>query len=77
MCYAVGDSGTILKTTDGATWASQKSGIYFVYGVACPSASTCYAVGDPGMSSPPADSVIFKTSDGATWTSRAPARVNS
>jgi len=63
--YAVGDSGIILKTTNGGTnWTPQNSGatrclasVYF------PSNDTGYAVGS--------DTIIYKTTDGGiTWTSR-------
>ena len=63
--WAVGDSGTILNTTDGgATWDPQTSGtqhglysVYFVY------SSTGWAVGDSGT--------ILKTTNGGTiWTSQ-------
>ncbi|MCC6484511.1 MAG: hypothetical protein IT209_06665, partial [Armatimonadetes bacterium] len=62
--YAVGDAGTILKTTDGgATWTAQTSPTSNnLRGVSAPTALFAFAVGDGG--------VIIKTSDGgATWTS--------
>jgi photosystem II stability/assembly factor-like uncharacterized protein len=55
----VGESGTIVSTTDGGTtWRSQTSGTTnYLYGLACPSSSTCFAVGSRGT--------ILRTTNGA------------
>ncbi len=61
--YAVGDNGTILKTTNGgAEWVAQDSGTTAkLNGVYVVTALAAYAVGDGG--------VILRTTDGgATWT---------
>jgi photosystem II stability/assembly factor-like uncharacterized protein len=59
-CFAVGDLGTILVTTNGTTWTSQASpSTRTLRGVSCPNPTTCYAVGDGGL--------ILKTDDGTTW----------
>jgi len=57
-CYAVGDSGVIIKTTNGGiTWIEQESGISSTLNsVYCTDINTCYAVGDSG--------VILKTISG-------------
>jgi photosystem II stability/assembly factor-like uncharacterized protein len=59
-CFAVGDLGTILVTTNGGTgWAGQVSPInQTLRGVSCPNTTVCYTVGDAGT--------ILKT-DGAGW----------
>jgi len=46
-CFAVGDSGTILATTNlGVTWTSQSSGITAsLSGVSCQTAARCFAIG--------------------------------
>ncbi len=65
-CYAVGDGGTILATTNGGnTWSSKPSGTtQKLYNVSCSSASNCVTVGDGGT--------ILTTSNGGTsWTARA------
>jgi len=69
-CVAVTNyQGTTLVTSDGgATWtlrAGAVSGLLApaLYGVSCPSASTCYAVSS--------DQAVWKTTDGgATWSAR-------
>jgi phosphatidylinositol-3-phosphatase len=61
-CFAVGDAGTIVATTNsGATWAPQPTGTAAdLTGIACPSSSACVAVGNGGT--------ILRTGDGgATW----------
>jgi photosystem II stability/assembly factor-like uncharacterized protein len=64
-CAAVGDSGTILTSTDGGnTWTSQNSNVSnTLYGVACPSSSDCVAVGDSGT-------ILISTDGGNTWTAQ-------
>jgi photosystem II stability/assembly factor-like uncharacterized protein len=66
--YAVGDSGIILKTTDGGvTWIAQNSGITDdLYSIHFPKPDTGYAVGG---NSYPSSSIILKTTNGGTnWT---------
>jgi photosystem II stability/assembly factor-like uncharacterized protein len=61
VCYAVGDVGTIVTTTDrGVTWHRQTSGTDDpLRSVSCPATNTCYAAGQ---------GVIVGTTDaGATW----------
>jgi len=62
--YAVGDSGAILKTTDGGdTWVQQAAGVSgALNSVHFKSNDTGYAVGEAG-------SAIRTTDGGATWTS--------
>ncbi len=64
VCYAVGNSGVILGSTDGgATWSGQSSGVTSALNaVACPSAATCYAVGDGGV-------IRMTNTGGASWVS--------
>ena len=66
--YAVGDSGTIIKTTDaGLTWTSLSSGTnYCLHSVCFPNANTGYVVGGYFMGD---RGIILKTIDaGKTWT---------
>jgi photosystem II stability/assembly factor-like uncharacterized protein len=62
-CYAVGDLGTILKSTDGgATWTYQTSNDpSTLMGLSCPSDNVCYASDIFGA-------VDTTTNGGATWT---------
>ena len=64
VAYAVGDNGTVQKTTNGGTnWSSQTTDSnYVLYGVDTVNATTAYAVGKNGS-----DGVILKTTDGSTW----------
>jgi len=64
VVYAVGDSGTVQKTTNGGTdWSSQiTNSNYVLYGVNAVSSTTAYAVGKSGS-----DGVILKTTDGTSW----------
>jgi hypothetical protein len=59
--WAVGTGGTILHSTDGATWQPQTSGaindLHSVYGTG--DGKTLWAVGDGGT--------ILHSTDGATW----------
>ena len=69
--YAVGDLGTVLKTTDsGNTWTPQTTPTtYTLYSVSFTSIDTGYAVGGNGFSG-----VIIKTVDGGSnWTIDATA----
>lgn len=61
---AVGDSGTIVTSSDGTTWATRNSGITsattHLYGVAAGSGSTLVAVGGSGT-------IVRSTNSGSTW----------
>jgi photosystem II stability/assembly factor-like uncharacterized protein len=61
-CFAVGDLGTIVATTNnGATWTAQTSGTSErIDGINCPSSSTCYAVSEGA-------GVLTTTNGGANW----------
>src|SRR5919201_1047677 len=52
ICYAVGDGGTLLVSTDGGQhWTDESQNIPVqngLHGIACPSTSICYVVGDGG-----------------------------
>ena len=63
-CVAVGDGGTLLRSTDGGrTWRRQPSGTaYALNRVACLSPSTCVAVGGGGT-------LLRSTDGGRTWRS--------
>jgi photosystem II stability/assembly factor-like uncharacterized protein len=67
--YAVGETGTILKSADGGqNWSAQTSGVTEdLWSIFCTSASVCWAVGeDDGLGG---DAVILYTSNGGTdWT---------
>jgi hypothetical protein len=62
ICYAVGDLGTILATTNGgAAWNGQNStSSANLQAVSCPSTTICVAVGDGGT-------VLFTNTSGAAW----------
>ncbi len=66
VCVAVGESGTILTSSDGgANWTPQISGTSEVLmGVACASAEACTAVGGGGT-------ILVTTDAGRTWTPQA------
>ena len=65
----IGGPGVVLKTTNGGTsWVSQTlplpsgaTSIPPLHGISCPSATTCYAVGDSSY-------IIKTTNGGSTWT---------
>lgn len=57
-----GNSGTILKSTDGTNWTTQVSSGPKLYGVSASSASVAYAVGASGT--------VQKTTDGTNWSSQ-------
>ncbi|HKP96903.1 MAG TPA: YCF48-related protein [Fibrobacteria bacterium] len=61
----VGDSGTVLKTTNGgAHWTTMPAFTTVnLHGVSFPSANTGYAVGESGA--------IFKTANGTVWSPQA------
>jgi PKD repeat protein len=59
--WIVGSNGTILHTSDGATWTQQTSGTSLpLYGIAIADATTAWAVGSKGV-------VLSTTDGGATW----------
>jgi len=62
--WAVGESGTILRTEDaGATWRSQASGVaQTLHAISALSAAAAWAVGDGGT--------ILASTDGKTWKSQ-------
>ena len=65
---AIGDAGTVIKTTDGgATWSTKTSGTTEgLYGIVMASSSVGWAVGNDGT-------VIKTANGGTTWSSFAPA----
>jgi hypothetical protein len=71
ICVAVGERGTILRSTDeGSTWSGQTSGTTNnLTGIACLSPSTCVAVGDsPILRS---TTILRSTDGGNTWSSQS------
>ena len=65
-CFAVGDAGTLLATTDGgSTWSRKASpGGAPLYRIACSPPASCYVIARPGT--------ILVTHDaGAHWAARA------
>ena len=66
--YAVGNIGTIVKTTDGGTtWNSQSSGTsYFLYSVYFPDTNIGYAVGGDPLGN--FGNILKTTNGGTTWT---------
>ena len=66
---AVGQSGTILTSTDGATWTSRTSGTSnYLYDVAFGN-STFVAVGASGT--------ILTSTNGTSWTTRTSGTTNA
>jgi photosystem II stability/assembly factor-like uncharacterized protein len=61
-CVAVGDAGTLLRTSDGgSTWSLSATHLgENLNGVACPTAMMCIAVGDGGT-------LFTSTDGGGTW----------
>jgi hypothetical protein len=62
------DGGIIFATTNsGSTWSTQTvpSGTLSLFGVACTSASTCYAVGEHSSNS--GGIILATTNSGSTW----------
>jgi photosystem II stability/assembly factor-like uncharacterized protein len=69
-CIAVGQ-GTIAATTDGGVqWFGQTfpNEVQDLYGVSCPTAATCWAVGTTTSGSA---AIIGTTNGGGTWTSQS------
>jgi photosystem II stability/assembly factor-like uncharacterized protein len=64
--YAVGEAGTILRSTDGGvTWTIQASGTRkYLYAISCPDVNTCSVVGESGT-------ILHTTNGGATWTAQS------
>ena len=63
-CFAVGDAGTLLATTDGRTWHHQASPTGApLYRIACAPPSSCYAIARP-------DAIVMTHDAGAHWTER-------
>lgn len=61
LCWAVGDSGTILKTDNGSTWTPQTSGVTVsLHDVHLLTSTSAMVVGDDG--------IIRRTTNGTTWT---------
>ena len=61
--WAVGDNGTILSSSDGATWSAQTSGsTQHLRGIWGSSASSLWAVGDNGT--------ILRSTDGTNWSAQ-------
>src|SRR6185503_19031523 len=68
-CWAVGNGGAILATTDaGSTWSTQVSGSTAqLNAISCPTTTTCVAAGKKA----PTNGAILTTADGgATWSAR-------
>ena len=70
VCYAVGDVGTIIKSTDaGASWSALTSGIATtVTGISCLDTNNCFVSGTGGK--------ILKTTDGSAWSNLTTGVVN-
>jgi outer membrane protein assembly factor BamB len=66
-CFATGDGGVVLATTDGGgTWSPQSAPTASrLTSIACPNASTCYAVGEGGTT-------VATTDGGGTWNIQLP-----
>jgi photosystem II stability/assembly factor-like uncharacterized protein len=66
VCYAAGENGTILKTTNGgASWTAQTSGVTTdLNSLRCTDANTCYAAGSDWYAS--GGGIIIKTTNGGT-----------
>ena len=64
-CFAVGDAGTLLATTDGGrTWHHQASPTKApLYRIACALPASCYAIARP-------DTIVMTHDAGAHWTKR-------
>jgi hypothetical protein len=65
LCWAVGEGGEILHTSNGSSWSTQTDpNEANVLGIACPSASVCVAVG----AKKPANGLILRTTNGgSSW----------
>jgi len=69
IAWAVGDEGTILKTTDaGATWVLQESGSYLqLCAVSASDASVVWAVGNNPYWSPDPSVILHTVDGGEAW----------
>jgi photosystem II stability/assembly factor-like uncharacterized protein len=66
-CFAVGDFGTVVVTTNGGTaWTSQTGLGTAEFGVSCPSATVCVAVGFGGA-------IASTSNGGTTWSGQTSA----
>lgn len=64
-CVVVGDTGTVLVTTDGSSWETKESGTsQQLNGVSCASDSFCIAVGDN-------NTVLRSTDGGNSWSNES------
>ncbi|TMC83309.1 MAG: hypothetical protein E6J06_08895 [Chloroflexi bacterium] len=71
ICFAVGDYGTIVATTNGGTgWALGPSIGSAEYGVSCPSTTVCVAVGFDGA-------VAATDNSGTTWSTQSSGTAQS
>ncbi len=70
-CYAVGDTGTVLKTTNsGTNWSAQSSGVVLdLRSISCVNINTCLSVGKNGT--------ILKTFNGSTWNPQTSTTTNN
>lgn len=70
-CFAVGDYGTILKSTDGgSSWTSLQSGNTLkLLSIYCTSTTNCFATSDNG--------IVLRTTDGSTWVSLPSVTTNA
>jgi len=67
--YAVGNGGTVIKTTTGTSWSAQSSGVtQNLNGVFFPSSSVGYAVGNGGT---------IRKSNAATWSASTSGTTNN
>ncbi len=65
-CFAVGDAGTLLATTDGGrTWSREASpaGAAPLYGIACAPPASCYVIARP-------ETILVTHDAGAHWAAR-------
>ncbi|HVE68001.1 MAG TPA: YCF48-related protein [Solirubrobacteraceae bacterium] len=74
-CTAVGQSGTVRRTTDGTTWTAQSAGTStFVFDVICLSSSICFA--SDGLVAPSQSKIYSTSNGGSTWSSTASGTTN-
>ncbi|MBN2027127.1 MAG: IPT/TIG domain-containing protein [Actinobacteria bacterium] len=70
--WAVGDTGTILRTTNGgSTWIHQESGTdYALFAVSASDTSTAWAIGHVPYSSSKPSIILHTVNGGETWTTQ-------